>query len=338
MDYVRIHVTSREQKMFLDNNLVRVLAACETMGNATAICSDKTGTLTQNQMTVVACVIGSTLHQPHNGAAGLPTAADIPKETLEILLKGEALNSKVFVVPPSEEDAANPMLIHNGPKLSGGNQTACACLRWAISLGCDFETMRKTVPIEKAYPFNSKKKTSSVMIKEGKEMRLFVKGASENIVKWSTSFINDAGKVVPMTEADRSMFIAHISSMAKTGLRCVGLAFQNLASIKYDEKHELIDPPEGFEAFTLMAILGIKDPLRPAVPAAMVACKKAGIVVRMVTGDHLDTATFIAKDAGIIYDERHLAIEGPVFRNMSDEEKEAIVPFFVVLFRKFAFQ
>jgi len=330
---VTISLAYSMQKMFDDNNMVRVLSACETMGNATAICSDKTGTLTQNKMTVVACVIGSKLHQPHNGAAGLPSAADIPKETLDILVKGEALNSKVFVVPPSEEDAANAASMPSGPKLAGGNQTACACLRWAISLGCDFETMRKTMPIEKAYPFNSKKKTSSVLVKEGQEMRMFVKGASENIVKWSTSFMNDAGKVVPMTEADRQMFVAHIGSMAKTGLRCIGLAFQDFSSLKYDEKNEVIDPPEGFEAFTLMAILGIKDPLRPAVPAAMLACKNAGIVVRMVTGDHLDTAKFIAKDAGIMYDERHLAIEGPSFRNMSDEEKEAIVPKLRVLAR-----
>jgi calcium-translocating P-type ATPase len=311
------------QQMLDDKNMVRVLAACETMVNATMICSDKTGTLTKNEMTVTSCVVGGKMYRK-----ALPTAAELHPKLLQAIQEEGALNSKVFVVPPSATDPPN-----TPTKFAGGNQTAASMLRWVIGLGCDYEALRRQVKIEKAYPFNSDKKRSAVLVKQGNGSRLYAKGAFEAILSQSRSiFLND-GFVAPLDDAMRAKLIRHASSMAKTGLRCLAVAYQDLGPIQYDENSEVLDHKASDESFTLLAITGIKDPLRDGVREAVRACQNAGIIVRMVTGDHIDTACFIARDAGILTSPDQAAVLGVDFRSMTDAEKAERIPNLRVLAR-----
>jgi calcium-translocating P-type ATPase len=320
---VTISLAYSMEKMLLDNNLVRVLAACETMGNATQICSDKTGTLTQNKMTVVAVMINGKLYRDV-----LPTEQDLDPATLAVLQQGEALNSKVFAVPPKPEDPPNAP-----QRFAGGNQTACALLRWAISLGCDYATIRQDIKIEKAYPFNSQKKQGSVLVKTGSGSRLYVKGAVENVLSRTRCWMNAQGKPEIMNDEMRTTFEGFMETMTKKGLRCIGLAYQDFGPVQYNEVGDVIDHDESKEAFTLIAITGIKDPLRPGVNEAVKKCQEGGIIVRMVTGDHIETAKFIARDAHILTNPNQIAMTGPAFRVMSDAEKASIIPQLRVLAR-----
>jgi calcium-translocating P-type ATPase len=320
---VTISLAYSMSKMLADNNLVRVLSACETMGNATMICSDKTGTLTQNQMTVTSVVIGGRFFRER-----LPTVEDIPSNLLVTLLQGEALNSKVFIAPPKPEDPPNAPI-----KYAGGNQTACALLRWAITLGCDFEAIRRRVKIEKAYPFSSTKKQGSVLVRQGGGSRLYVKGAVESILSRTRFLMSADGKSEPLDNDMRAKVSRTVDAMTRRGLRCIGMAFQDFGPIQYNELGEVIDHDESQEAFTLLAITGIKDPLRPGVPSAVKKCQQAGIIVRMVTGDHIETAKFIARDAGILTSPSQIAMTGPDFRAMTDSEKAEIIPRLRVLAR-----
>lgn len=324
---VTIALAYSMKKMLKDQNLVRVLAACETMGNATMICSDKTGTLTKNEMTVVAVVLGGRLFRDN-----LPAPNELNDEIRSSLIEGEALNSKVFRVPPKPDEPSGAP-----EKFAGGNQTAAALLRYAISLaGGNYhkiEEIRKQVKIEKAYPFNSAKKQGSVLVRHGAGSRLYVKGAVEQILSRTKFQLNAAGQMEPLTDESRSKLIRFVESMAKKGLRCIGLAYQDFGPVQYNEAGEVIDHDESVEAFVLMGITGIKDPLRPGVPEAVKRCQEAGIIVRMVTGDHIETAKFIARDAGILTSPHQVAMTGPDFRAMTDAEKDEVIPKLRVLAR-----
>jgi Ca2+-transporting ATPase len=271
----------------------------------------------------VSVVIGGRFYRER-----LPTVEDIPSALLVALLQGEAVNSKVFIAPPKPEDPPNAPV-----KFAGGNQTACSLLRWAISLGCDFEAIRKRIKIEKAYPFNSAKKQGSVLVRNGGGSRLYVKGAVESILSRTRFLMGSEGKAEPMDNDMRAKVTRTVDAMTRRGLRCIGIAFQDFGPIQYNELGEVIDHDDAQEAFTLLAITGIKDPLRPGVPAAVKKCQNAGIIVRMVTGDHIETAKFIARDAGILTSPAQIAMTGPDFRAMTDSEKAEIIPRLRVLAR-----
>lgn len=324
---VTISLAYSIKKMLKDNNLVRVLAACETMGNATMICSDKTGTLTKNEMTVVAAVLGGQLFRDR-----LPAPNEMNSTLCKLLIEGESLNSKVFRVPQKPNEAPGP------EKFAGGNQTAASLLRYAIYLANGryetIEEIRANTPIIKTYPFNSAKKRSSVLVNRGaNESRLFVKGAVEQILTQCDYLLDARGDQQKLDDEMRAKLSRLVESMAKKGLRCIGLAYQDMGSVARTEAGEVIDHDENSESLVLLAITGIKDPLRPGVKEAVKSCQEAGIVVRMVTGDHIETAKFISRDAGILTSPNQLAITGPDFRAMTDAEKEEVIPRLRVLAR-----
>ena len=311
---VTISLAYSMTKMLDDNNLVRVLSACETMGNATMICSDKTGTLTQNMMTVVEFVAAGKRYKD----PALPGEKDLPKKLVHTLCQGEALNSKVYRTPDG--------------KFAGGNQTACSLMKFAISMGCDFENARKQVLIEKAYPFNSAKKRGSVLVQHGPNTRLYVKGAVEQIIEHTAFYLDKNGDVAPF-ETQSAWLLKEVDDMTRSGLRCIALAYQDFGPARRNEAHEILDHDESAEAFVLIGVAGIKDPLRPGVKEAVKKCQHAGIVVRMVTGDHLQTAKFIARECGILTNPSQIAITGPEFRAMTDAEKADVIPRMRVLAR-----
>ncbi|KAN0031465.1 hypothetical protein ACTFIV_005329 [Dictyostelium citrinum] len=295
-------------KMFKENNLVRNLASCETMGSATTICSDKTGTLTQNVMSVVTGTICGVF----------PTvdgiAQKIPKHVQTILTDGMAINSNAYEGVSSK-----------GKLEFIGSKTECALLNFGKLFGCDYNEVRKRLEVVELYPFSSARKRMSVLVKHEQHLRLFTKGASEIILGQCGSYLDELGNIRPISEA-KAYFEEQINNFATDALRTIGLAYRDFQYGECDFK----EPPENDLIF--IGIVGIKDPLRPEVPEAVEVCKRAGIVVRMVTGDNLITAQNIARNCGILT-EGGLCMEGPKFRELSQSEMDAILPKLQVLAR-----
>merc|ERR1719273_1190240 len=142
-----------------------------------------------------------------------------------------------------------------------------------------------------------------------------------------------------MTPEIKADIINNLIQMTKYGLRCIGVCYKDIQKeeVKFDEENKIMDDPEDYpeywQGFTWICSTGIKDPVRPEVPGAVKSVQKAGVVVRMVTGDHIETAKFIARECGILTCSDHVAMTGVQFRNLGEKEREIMLPRLRVLAR-----
>ncbi|XP_032851694.1 plasma membrane calcium-transporting ATPase 2 isoform X7 [Tyto alba] len=311
---VTISLAYSVKKMMKDNNLVRHLDACETMGNATAICSDKTGTLTTNRMTVVQAYVGDVHYKE------IPDPDSIPAKTLDLLVNSIAINSAYTtkILPPEKE---------GGLPRQVGNKTECGLLGFVLDLKQDYEPVRNLIPEEKlykVYTFNSVRKSMSTVIKmpDG-SFRMYSKGASEIVLKKCSRILNAAGEPRIFRPRDRDEMVKKvIEPMACDGLRTICVAFRDFNSSPepdWDNENDILSD------LTCICVVGIEDPVRPEVPEAIRKCQRAGITVRMVTGDNINTARAIAIKCGIIHPgEDFLCLEGKEFNRRIRNEKGEI--------------
>eukprot|EP01121_Diplochlamys_sp_Union-15-3_P014953 TRINITY_DN4845_c0_g1_i3.p1 TRINITY_DN4845_c0_g1~~TRINITY_DN4845_c0_g1_i3.p1 ORF type:complete len:1069 (-),score=250.89 TRINITY_DN4845_c0_g1_i3:1-3207(-) len=312
-------------KMMKDQNFVRHLAACETMGGATQICSDKTGTLTQNRMTVVRSWIAGKDFDYQDGV----DASTLGDKVRTVLCDSISVNTTADI---EKKSSGLPEFI--------GNQTECALLAFAEKLGANYRELRSGANVVHLFPFSSSKKRMSTLITSGDGYRLYCKGASEVVLGMCKTFINQKGESEPLVPENITYLNSIIEDYArKEGLRTLTLAYRELPSSLSKEglePAEDLEDPGNFapldEDLTLIALVGIEDPLRPEVVNSVIQCKRAGIQVRMLTGDNILTAKTIAKRAGI-YTEEGLAMEGPKFRTLSDEQLNKCVPILQVVAR-----
>ncbi|PIN06164.1 Calcium transporting ATPase [Handroanthus impetiginosus] len=305
------------KKMMNDKALVRHLAACETMGSATTICSDKTGTLTTNHMTVVKsciCMKEKEVSKPGNASA---LCSELPKSVVKILLQSIFTNTGGEVVV--NKDGKHEIL---------GTPTETAILEFGLSLGGDFHAEREVCKLVKVEPFNSTKKRMGVVLElpEGGGLRAHTKGASEIVLAACDRVINSNGEIVPMDEASFNHLNETIEQFASEALRTLCLAYMEL-EMGFSANEAI--PASGY---TLIGIVGIKDPVRPGVRESVALCRSAGVTVRMVTGDNINTAKAIARECGILTDDG-IAIEGPVFREKSLKELHELIPKIQVMAR-----
>lgn len=312
-------------RMLKDNNLVRVLAACETMGNATTICSDKTGTLTENRMTVVkGLLLGSSevaQEQPESFGDLMEKTSSVG---LDLVAESIAVNSTAFSSLDPETKKVSFI----------GSKTEAALLGFISRLDYDYTEVRRTIAIHRLYPFASARKSMSTLIKTTRPngevcYRLHTKGASEIVLGMCKRFMRADGTVGEMNAGETERFTSKIEEFAQDGLRTISVGFRDFSEEEIDQL-DLDNPP--LEGLCLLAILGIEDPTRQGVPEAVAACQKAGIFVRMVTGDNKITARNIASRCGI-YSRGGIVMEGPQFRQLSDEALNEIVPRLQVLAR-----
>ncbi|KAL5556798.1 hypothetical protein UlMin_039034 [Ulmus minor] len=302
------------KKMMNDKALVRHLAACETMGSATSICSDKTGTLTTNHMTVVKSCICLNVKEVSKENKDL--FSDLPDFALKTLLQSIFNNTGGEVV--INKDGKREIL---------GTPTDTAILEFALSLGGEFQAERQAAKLVKVEPFNSTKKRMGVVLElpEG-GLRAHTKGASEIILANCDKVINSNGEIVPLDEASINRLNLVINEFANEALRTLCLAYQELES-GFSPENSI--PASGY---TCIGIVGIKDPVRPGVKESVAVCRAAGITVRMVTGDNINTAKAIARECGILTDDG-IAIEGPDFREKKQEELLELIPKIQVMAR-----
>ncbi|XP_066436764.1 plasma membrane calcium-transporting ATPase 3 isoform X1 [Eleutherodactylus coqui] len=308
---VTISLAYSVKKMMKDNNLVRHLDACETMGNATAICSDKTGTLTTNRMTVVQSYIGDVHHKDK------PDPSSLNSKTLDLFVNAIAINCAYTTkILPPEKEGALPQQV--------GNKTECALLGFVLDLQRDYQLVRDQIPEEtlyKVYTFNSVRKSmSTVVCLPNGGFRLYSKGASEIVLKKCSNILNGAGELRTFRPRDRDEMVKKvIEPMACDGLRTICIAyrdFQGVPEPEWENENEIVGD------LTCLAVVGIEDPVRPEVPEAIRKCQRAGITVRMVTGDNINTARAIAAKCGIIQPgEDFLCLEGKEFNRRIRNEK-----------------
>ncbi|TKS73820.1 Plasma membrane calcium-transporting ATPase 1 [Collichthys lucidus] len=301
---VTISLAYSVKKMMKDNNLVRHLDACETMGNATAICSDKTGTLTMNRMTVVQTYIAGRYYKK------VPEPDLIPAKILELLVMGIGVNCAYTTkIMPPEKEGGLPRQV--------GNKTECALLGFSLDLRRDYQTIRNEIPEEKlfkVYTFNSVRKSMSTVLKNHDgSYRMFSKGASEILLRKCCSILLDSGEAKVFKPRDRDDLVKEvIEPMASEGLRTICLAYREFPAA--DGEPDWDDEANILTGLTCISVVGIEDPVRPEVPEAIRKCQRAGITVRMVTGDNINTARAIATKCGILQPgDDFLCMEGKEF-------------------------
>ncbi|KAF3859200.1 hypothetical protein F7725_021599 [Dissostichus mawsoni] len=252
---VTISLAYSVKKMMKDNNLVRHLDACETMGNATAICSDKTGTLTMNRMTVVQAFIGEKHYKK------VPEPENIPSSILDILILGIAVNCAYTTkIMPPEKEGGLPRQV--------GNKTECSLLGFSNDLKRDYQTIRNEIPEEKlykVYTFNSVRKSMSTVLKMADgSFRMFSKGASEILLKKCYKVMTANGESKVFRPRDRDdMAKKVIEPMASEGLRTICLAYRDFPVSEgepdWDNENDILS------GLTCLSVVGIEDPVRPEV-------------------------------------------------------------------------
>ncbi len=268
-------------RMAKKNALVKKLPAVEALGSATVICSDKTGTLTLNKMTVVK----STLYSDIINKNDLNTFSDD-------LIKCACLCNNAYI----DKD-----------KVIGDPTEGCL-LTYAKNNGYDIKDIKSNkVLYEQA--FDSVRKRMSVVIKDKKEYLLYCKGAPEELID-VCSYASVKGKLVKLTSEDKDKIKEYCVTMSSKGLRLLGFAMKNIN--KLPKEGDTIE-----EDLTFIGIMGIIDPPRVEVKHAINTCHEAGIRVIMITGDHKLTAQAIAKDLGI-YKKGDLVVDGETLSKMSD--------------------
>lgn len=277
-----IGVTNMSKK----NAIIRKLTAVETLGCAQIICSDKTGTLTQNKMTVVE-------HYCDNE---------------KMLAEGMALCTDVNL-----DDDGNLV----------GEPTEMALVAYSMSLGMNKNELLKSAPRVGEAPFDSNRKMMSTIHKTADGILQFTKGAPDEILKHCTKIFKN-GEVSPLTDADRDAVLKKNKEFADRALRVLACGYKQLSSVPEDQSPDNIE-----NELVFCGLVGMIDPVRPEVKAAIEECRGAGIRPIMITGDHKDTAVAIALELGIIKDKSE-AITGAELDDISDEDfKEKVTQYSV---------
>lgn len=278
------------RRMLKTNNLVRKMHACETMGATTVICTDKTGTLTQNQMSV-----------EETQFYGLANQALGTDETSRLIKEGIALNSTASL------DLSNP----DKPVVLG-NPTEGALLLWLRKNGIDYRNLKDNANIVEELPFSTERKYMATVVESaqlGGKKILYVKGAPEII----RSLCKQIDKNVNIADIDKQL-----TGYQNRAMRTLGFAYQVLN----DSDMAIADGKVIAENLTFMGIVAIADPVRKDVPAAVQKCMAAGINVKIVTGDTPGTAKEIGRQIGLWTkkDSDSAIITGAEFEKLSDDE------------------
>ena len=296
---VTLSLALNMRRMLSTNNLVRKMHACETMGAITVICTDKTGTLTQNLMQV---------HEPN--FYGIKNGSDLSDDDISALIaEGISANSTAFL----EEST-------NGEKPKGvGNPTEVALLLWLNKQGRDYLQLREQAHVLDQLTFSTERKFMATLVESpliGKKI-LYNKGAPEIVLGKCKEVVLD-GRQVDAVEY-RSTVEAQLLNYQNMAMRTLGFAFKIVGENEPNDCTELVSAND----LNFLGVVAISDPIRPDVPAAVAKCQSAGIGIKIVTGDTPGTATEIARQIGLWNpetDTERNRITGVAFAELSDEE------------------
>ena len=287
------------QKMVKCNAIIKRLSAVETLGSTTVICSDKTGTLTQNKMTIQKLYDASG-HYNVSGTGYSPEgeitdeAGNVPATYPDRLIEGALLCNDATYDPDKQTIVGDP--------------TEAAMVVLAYKHGMKKAEWESKYPRVQEIPFDSDRKLMSTFHKIGDSITMYTKGAPDELLRRCTR-IEENGAVNPLTDAKREEILGVNQEMAQSALRVIGVAYRTMNAA---------DPsPEAENDLIFVGLVGMIDPPREEAKAAIDVCKTAGIQVKMITGDHKITASAIGAQLGIQTDRM---VEGREISEMSDEQ------------------
>jgi Ca2+-transporting ATPase len=329
---VTVSLALAMQKMTRANSLVRQLVACETIGSATVICSDKTGTLTQNKMQVARlCFDGQTFDR------GTPEWA-APEPHVPWPRDGKPID---WIVLNAAVNSTANLEQKEGRLVTVGNSTEGALLNWLNESGLVYEKLR--LQFEPLYQlhFSSERKRMTTVIRYGERLVVLAKGAPEWVLEQSTHCQAADGTVKDWTAETRQRVEAQLRDSAAQAMRTLAFAYAVLPAetpTEEDALHAMRDVLE--KGLVFVGFVAIRDPLREDVKDAVAQCRQAGIEVKMITGDNVETARAIAYEIGLV-GARDAAINtadsailtSEAFNKLSDDEVKARLPSLRVLAR-----
>lgn len=295
---VTLSLALNMRRMLATNNLVRKMHACETMGAITVICTDKTGTLTQNLMQV---------YEPN--FYGLKDGGKLADDDIsKLVAEGISTNSTAFLEETVESEKPKGV----------GNPTEVALLLWLNSQGLNYLEMREDAKVLDQLTFSTERKFMATLVESpliGKKV-LYVKGAPEIVLGKCKEVILD-GRRVDSVEY-RSTVEAQLLNYQNMAMRTLGFAFRIVEDGEPNDCVELVAENN----LNFLGVVAISDPIRPDVPAAVAKCQSAGIDIKIVTGDTPGTATEIARQIGLWKpeDTERNRITGVAFADLTDEE------------------
>ena len=271
-------------KMSKENALVKKMIACETIGCVNIICSDKTGTLTENRMTVQKIYTGGELIDPEQ-----------LKD--EMLLKNYCINSNANI---SEEDGSWSFI---------GNPTEGSLLAAAAKAGVDYQELRQAADIVRVFPFSSQNKDMSTIVRENGKEILYVKGNPEKIISLCTG----------ISEEEKEKNFHLMEEFQNKAGRLLAFAHKELEGQYNDEEQDEVEQELIYDGFVV-----ISDPLSPDVYESIRNCRSAGIEVKMLTGDNIRTARAIANELHMLDDDHIAVEAADIEKLTDEELKEAL--------------
>ena len=329
---ITIAMTIGVRRMAEKKCIVRKLSALERLGKVTDICSDKTGTLTENKMVCKKMLLGTDLdleiftaptsiHATFRGED--TTVVDVKKEATAGTMREFFEAATLCGSTELHLDDTKEAFVPNG----NPTEVAIQALGWKAGTPRQ-EVMRRGWVFEREFPFDSSIKRMATAYDKGSITILFVKGAPERVLELcNTKRQAKTGEVEPLTDNDREVIMERLQQYCKLGLRCILFAsrtegVRELLSVAEPSRKDLEDK------LTYLGAVGIYDPPRPESAPSVAFCRQAHITVRMLTGDHQDTATAIAKQIGILQGEPEpwMVMTGPQIDKMSPEEIDKLTP------------
>jgi Ca2+-transporting ATPase len=299
---VTVSLALAMRKMTRANSLVRQLVACETIGSATVICSDKTGTLTQNKMQVVRVFWDGQVHDRGNPQWVVPdkhSAWPRDGEPLDWMILNAAVNSTANL-----EDK-------QGKLVTVGNSTEGALLQWLHESGLEYPKLRLQFPPLYQIHFSSERKRMTTVVRSGDKLMVLAKGAPEWLLAQSGQYQAADGTTRPWTPEARHAVEQSLKDSASQAMRTLAFGYALLPADTPVDAEGLHARRESLETgLVFLGFVAIRDPLRDDVKDAVAQCRAAGIEVKMITGDNVETARAIACDIGLI-DRRDAPIDTP---------------------------
>ena len=296
---VTISLALAMRKMTRANALVRQLIACETIGSATVICSDKTGTLTKNKMELKWIGEGIAPGTKRNLFYSAEDCEKLdPSRDIDSIILNCALNSTAFL----EEK--------NGEQITVGNATEGALLKWIISANVNHEKLREKHPVKFRIPFSHATKLMYSVVELGNKTVIFLKGAPENVIKLCEN----------VREKDAASIEYYLGEASSHAMRTLAFACKTVD--RWDEACAA-DPEFIGKGFKYCGFAGIGDPVREDVFGAIADCYRAGVGVKMITGDNIDTAKAIGREIRLLTSDADICMTSDEFNAMTDDELKA---------------
>jgi Ca2+-transporting ATPase len=304
-------------RMVKRHALIRKLPAVETLGSATVICTDKTGTLTKNEMTVTKLFVGTAAFDVTG--EGYEPVGEIREASG---VKREATYPDPSRLPPGLRDLLTAAVLCNGATLRGengtwqviGDPTEGALLVAAAKVALTKEGLEDRAPVEEEIPFDAERKMMTVIRRTADGSMAYVKGAPDVLLPRCTHRLTLDGLIEPMSDQQQQIMLDTNASLAQQTLRVLAVAHRRLDDHGMNLSADAVE-----EDLVFLGLFAMKDPLRPEAAEAVRLCREAGIKTVMITGDHKETAIAIARDLGL-HDGDGSALSGHEMNHLTEEQ------------------